>query len=114
MVHAAHRAKLAAAVPLLNTQRRAYLKQYTEQEQAIIRDGVLAEEALKTPAFASAINELSEQLANAIVGTDPKDHEKRERIYYAHLGLKEVIAILNQRVALKQGIEAQVDDQENE
>jgi hypothetical protein len=90
------------------------LKEYTEQEQAIIRAGVLAEEALKTPAFASAVNELSEQLANLIIGTAPEDHEKRERIYYAHLGLKEVIAILNQRVANKVSIEAQAEEQENE
>lgn len=90
------------------------MKEYTEQEQAIIRSGVLAEEALKTPAFASAVNELSEQLANAIVVTDPKDTEKRERLYYAHLGLKEVIAILSHRVALKQGLEAQAEEQENE
>lgn len=90
------------------------MKEYTEQEQAIIKAGSLAEEALKTPAFESAINELSEQLANAIIGTAPEETEKRERIYYAHLGLKEIIAILNQRVALKQGLEAQAEEQEND
>lgn len=90
------------------------MKTYTEEEQAIIRNGTLAEEALKTPAFASAINELSEQLSNAIVSTPPEDHEIRERFYYAHLGLREVVGILSQRVALKQGLEAQSDDQENE
>lgn len=90
------------------------MKEYTEQEQAIIKAGSLAEEALKTPAFASAINELSEQLANAIIGTAPEESEKRERIYYAHLGLKEIVAILNQRVAHKMSIEAQAEEQEND
>lgn len=90
------------------------MKEYTEQEKAIIREGSLAEEALNTPSFASAINELSEQLANAIIGTHPEESAKRERIYYAHLGLKEIIAILNQRVALKQGLETRDEEQENE
>ena len=90
------------------------MKEYTEQEQAIIRAGILAEEALKTPAFASSINELSEQLANAIVATDHKDTEKREILYFTHLGLKEVVGILNHRVALKEGLEAQAEEQENE
>ena len=90
------------------------MKEYTEQEKAIIKEGSLAEEALKTPAFASAINELSEQLANAIIGTAPDESEKRERIYYAHLGLREIVAILNQRVANKVSIEAQAEEQEND
>ena len=90
------------------------MKEYTEQEKAIIKAGSLAEEALKTPAFASAINELSEQLANAIMATAPEEDEKRSRIYYAHLGLKELIGLLNHRVALKQGLETQVDEQEND
>lgn len=90
------------------------MKEYTEQEWAIIKAGSQAEEALNTPAFASAINELSEQLANAIIGSAPDEAEKRERIYYAHLGLKEIVAILNQRVALKQGLEARDEEQEND
>lgn len=89
------------------------MKEYTEQEKAIIRSGSLAEEALKTPAFADAINELSEQLANAIMVTAPEEDEKRERIYYAHLGLKELVAILHQRVSNKQSLEALAEEQEN-
>lgn len=87
---------------------------YTTEEQAMIADGDLAETALKTPAFASAVNTLSEQLANLIVGTNPDETEKRERLYYIHTGLRELVAILNQRVALKQGLLSRADEQENE
>lgn len=90
------------------------MKEYTEQEMAILTAGSLAEEALKTPAFASAINELSEQLANALISTSPDEKDKRELIYFTHLGLKEVVGILHQRVALKQGLETQAAEQENE
>lgn len=89
------------------------MKEYTEQEKAIIKAGSLAEEALKTPAFASAINELSEQLANALIATSPEEKEKRELIYFTHLGLKEIVGILHQRVSLKQGLETQDEEQEN-
>lgn len=87
---------------------------FTAEEQAIIADGDLAEVALNTPAFASAINELSDQLANLIVGTNPDEAAKREKYYFIHTGLKELVAILNQRVALKQELTSKADEQENE
>ena len=87
---------------------------YTEEEQAIIANGDLAEAALKTPAFASAINELSEHIANSIIGTAPSDTKKREELYFIHVGLREVVGILNQRVALKQELLSRSETQENE
>lgn len=90
------------------------MKSYTEQELAIIADGDLAETALSTPAFASAINTLSEQLANLMVSTNPEEVTKREKFYFMHVGLRELIAILHQRVALKQEVIANADTQENE
>lgn len=90
------------------------MKSYTEEEQAIIADGDLAEAALKTPAFASAINTLSEQLANAIVGTNPDELEKREKFYFIHVALKELVGMLNQRVALREGVLTRDDATENE
>jgi fructose-1-phosphate kinase PfkB-like protein len=90
------------------------MKSYTEAEQAIIADGDLAETALKTPAFASAVNELSEQLANLMLGTSPEDVRQREKYYFIHVALRELVALLNQRVALKEEVISKADEQENE
>lgn len=87
---------------------------FTEEEQAIIADGDLAESALKTPAFASAINKLSDELANQIIGTAPGDFKRREELYFVHVGLRELVGILNQRVALKQELLSRSETQENE
>lgn len=88
------------------------MKELTAEEQEIVRQGQLAEAALTSPAVGSAFNELSEQLANAILGTTPAEGDKRERFYYLHTALRELAAVLNHRVSLKQNIEAQVADEE--
>lgn len=83
------------------------MREYTNEEQELIRQGQLAEAALTNPALASAFNELSEQLRNAIVNTQPNENDKREKVYYLHAALKELVGILNYRVNLKNGIEAE-------
>jgi hypothetical protein len=90
------------------------LKELTPEEQALVKNGDEAVAFLSNPAMASAINELSENLANALLGTNIDETAKRERLYNIHTALKELVAILNHRVALKQNIEAQMAEPENE
>ncbi len=90
------------------------MKQLTEQEQKILIAGEAAQALLNNPDIASAINELSESLANSILNTPPEDSKKREVLYNVHFGLRELVGILNQRVQLKQNIEAQMVEEENE
>ena len=90
------------------------MKELTPEEQALVKNGDEAVAFLSNPAMASAINELSENLANALLGTNIDETAKRERLYNIHTALKELVAILNHRVALKQNIEAQMAEPENE
>lgn len=88
------------------------MKELNEEEQELVRQGQLAEAALSNPAIASAFNELSEQLSNAILGTQPHEANVREKLYFLHSALRELAAILKHRVSLKQNIEAQMADEE--
>lgn len=99
---------------ILRTQRRAQLKELTPEEQAILERGAAAQSVIQSPAISSVINELSETLTNHILSTKVDEAEKRERYYRIHVALRELVAILNQRVALKESLEAQLAEQENE
>lgn len=88
------------------------MKELTAEEQEIVRKGQLAEAALNSPAIASAVNELSEQLSNALLGTQPHEGEFRERCYYLHKALGELAAILKHRVNMKNQIMETVADAE--
>ena len=72
------------------------------------------ERAAANPAIAKAINELSEYLANTILNTKPEESEKRELYYNMHIGLRELVNILSNRVSIKQQLEAQMAEEENE
>jgi hypothetical protein len=90
------------------------MRELSDAEQALFKNGQDAEAFLSNPAMADAINELSENLANAILATDVAESGKRERIYLLHTALKELVAIMNHRVSLKANLEAEMADPENE
>ena len=89
------------------------MRELTPEEMDMVRAGQLAEDALLNPAIASAINELSAHLSNKIISTPLGGTAEREKYYFLHAALNEIVAILKTRVGLKQNIEAQAD-QENE
>lgn len=89
------------------------MKELTDEEMKLLREGQEAKEALQNPAIASAINSLSEALANSILNTKPEDTDKREMLFNVHLALRELVAILNQRVAVKESLDAQMVEEEN-
>jgi hypothetical protein len=86
------------------------MKQLTAEEQALYQKGVEAEALLTNPAMASAINELSDNITSTLLATNRDESEKRERMYFLHNALKELVAILNHRVAVKQNLDAAVAD----
>jgi hypothetical protein len=90
------------------------VKELTPEEQALFKSGSEAEAFLSNPAMASVINELSENLANAILASKADETAKRERYYNLHTALKELVAILNHRVSIKSNLEAQMEYTENE
>lgn len=86
----------------------------TEQELKLLEEGKNAEEALKNPAIASTLNELSETLANYILNTKPEETDKREIFYNIHSALRELVGILSNRVSIKQQLEAKMAEEEND
>ncbi len=89
------------------------MRKLNEEEAKLHLAGQQAEDALKNPSFASAINELSEWLSNSIMNTKPEELQKRELHYHMHNALKELVGILNHRVAIKQQLEAELVEEEN-
>lgn len=90
------------------------MREFTSEEQDMIKRGAEAAELLSNPVIASAINEFSDALTTALLSTNPDENQKRERIFNIHFALKELVAILSHRVSLKQNIEAQMENQEND
>ena len=90
------------------------MKKLTDEEMKLLQEGTDAKEALQNPAIASAINSLSEALANSILNTKPEDSAKREMLFNVHLALRELVAILNQRVNVKENLESQMVEEEND
>lgn len=90
------------------------MKELTPDEQKAVKEGEDAAALLENSAMASAINDLSETIVNAIISTSLEEAEKRERLYFMHSALKELVGILNHRVRTKEAIMASVSEQENE
>ena len=90
------------------------MKTFTAEEQAMFTKGLEAEAFLTNPAFASAINEMSENIANAILASKIEETEKRERLYNLYLALSELIAMLSARVAIKENLAAAAQDDDSE
>lgn len=91
------------------------MRELTIEEQAILKNGADAEALLTNPSMASAINEFSEGLANALLSTSLDQSVKREQFYHLHTALKELVAILSARVNAKKTLEATLEaEKENE
>jgi hypothetical protein len=86
----------------------------TNEEETLVQLGIQADRLLTDETFTSAINGLSETLANSIITTQLEQTDRRERLYMMHSCLLELIAILKARVAAKLNIEAMLnaDDEE--
>jgi hypothetical protein len=60
---------------------------------------------------ASAINELNEGIIATLINTSVSEAEKREHMYYMHTALKELVAILKNRVNQAEALKASLDDE---
>lgn len=86
----------------------------TNEEKVLVELGIQAQYLLDNDTFVKAINTLSEQLANSILGTALPDAQNRERLYMMHSCLHELVGLLKSRVAAKDNIEAMVNDDDND
>jgi hypothetical protein len=93
------------------------MKELSAEEQEILLKGSAAEALLSNDAMVSVINELNAKIIDALLSTAVAEPEKRERFYYLHTALKELVAILKERANQKAALEVQLaedDATENE
>jgi hypothetical protein len=86
----------------------------SEEEARLVNDGIAAERLLNDDTFQSAVNALSEQLSGAIINTSLEDAAKRERLYFMHSSLVELVNILKSRMLTKINIEKSLNTDEDD
>ena len=84
-----------------------------EQEERFCRFGDEAEVLLKTPAFDATINQLVDSSFQAFVNSKPEDKEARERSYAHYRALVDIVSTLQQRVSVRDEIQAKVAANDN-
>lgn len=83
--------------------------------EEIVERGIRAQEVLTNPTVQIVVDDLIRILTDSFLMTTPEEDEKRRQIYYAYLGVKDVIGLLNQLVAAKdQVVAAEKAREENE
>lgn len=83
--------------------------------EEIVERGIRAQEVLTNPTVQIVVDDLIRILTDSFLMTTPEEDEKRRQIYYAYLGVKDVIGLLNQLVAAKdQVVAAEKAKEENE
>ena len=87
------------------------MRELTAEEQDILLKGSAANALLSNDAAASAINELNEGIVNSLLNTSLNETEKRDRMYYLHTALKELVAILKNRVNQAEALKASLEDE---
>lgn len=83
--------------------------------EQIVERGIRAQEVLTNPTVQQVIDDLIRILTDTFLMTQPDEEEKRRQVYYAYVGVKDIIGLLNQLVSAKdQIIEAQQAEDETE
>ena len=85
-----------------------------ETELALVQQGEDASFLLNNDTFNNTINQLVDLAFQQFVNSKPEDTETREQSYHHYRALVEIISTLRQRVAVKEQIEAKVDDNNQE
>ena len=84
-----------------------------QKEEQLCRLGDDADVLLKTPAFDATINQLVDTSFQAFVNSKPEDTQSRERSYNHYRALLDIVSTLQQRVAVRDEINAKVAANDN-
>jgi len=84
-----------------------------QKEEQLCRLGDDADVLLKTPAFDATINQLVDTSFQAFVNSKPEDTQGRERSYSHYRALVDIVSTLQQRVAVRDEINAKVAANDN-
>jgi hypothetical protein len=84
------------------------------QEEELLRLGDEAEILISNPAFNSTVNQLVDVSFQAFVNSKPEDKEGRERSYSHYRALVDIVSTLQQRVSVRDEINAKAGDNNQE
>lgn len=84
------------------------------QEEELLRLGDEAEILISNPAFNSTVNQLVDVSFQAFVNSKPEDKEGRERSYNHYRALVDIVNTLQQRVSVRNEINAKAGDNNQE
>lgn len=87
--------------------------QDNQEEQALLL-GDAAQKLLADTSFNEVVNTLVEGSFQQFVNSKPESTQDRERAYNAYRGLTDIVATLQQRVAVRDQILAKRDNNEEE
>lgn len=83
--------------------------------EEIVERGIRAQEVLTNPTVSLVVDDLIKIITDSFLTSEPQDEEARKRAYYAYLGVRDIVGLLNQMVAVKeQIIAAQKASEEDE
>lgn len=77
-----------------------------EKEEQLVAAGNQAEVLLKTDVFSSTINAMVDGAFQAFANSKPEEASVREQTYYHYRALVDIVSTLQQRVQIKDEIEA--------
>ena len=83
-----------------------------EQEETLVQMGEEADVLLKADIFNKTVNSLVESSFQTFCNTKPEETEQRERSYHHYRALVEIVATLQQRVAVKDEIMAKTQQKQ--
>ena len=83
-------------------------------QQEWLDRGVRAEELLANEVFAKAVKDLIDYHISTFLNSAPTDDKVREAAYYQATAMQQVIGVLQQWVAIKEGIKQDLNNQVEE
>lgn len=83
-------------------------------QQDLIDRGVRAEELLKNDTFAAAVKDVVDMCINTWLNSKEGDGQMRDAAYYSAQGINNVVGVLNQYVAIKEQIVAELNQANEE
>jgi hypothetical protein len=84
-----------------------------EKEEQLCRMGDEAEAVLKADAFNATVNQLVDASFQAFCNSKPEDADARERSYSHYRALVDIVNTLQQRVAIRDEINAKTAHNDN-
>ena len=85
-----------------------------KQEEQALEMGDAAQKLIADPTFTEVVNTLVEGSFQQFVNSKPESPQDRERAYNAYRGLTDIVATLQQRVAVRDQILANRDNNEED